>query len=195
VSTQEAITLSCPRWYPDLSQRARPITRRKAQPALIAKHLENVVAASRAEVFRTLDVLVWTTGEFGQVVGALIKTGQIYEVPVHGCKGTYRVPKRALDTEGKGIVTHSEFDCRNRMQLVDGSLEFRMVDVLCTEQPPDLQRPLGDALLLVAKGMRIGTLSLAMQQANRDSDLVLLEQGLQVFHHRIQIYLAVALIH
>jgi hypothetical protein len=79
------------RWYPDLSERARPISRREAQKTLVMRHLNNVVAASRAEVFRTLDVLGWTKREFEEAVSALVETGQIREVPVDGSKGSYLV--------------------------------------------------------------------------------------------------------
>jgi hypothetical protein len=89
-----------PRWYPDLPPRARPVTRREAQKALVLRHLQNVAAATRDEVFRTLDVLGWTPEEFGQAVGALIENGVICEVPVDGYTGKYLVPRGTLDAEG-----------------------------------------------------------------------------------------------
>jgi hypothetical protein len=86
------------RYYPDLSAQAQPISRRAAQQTLISKHLDNVVAASRADVFRTLDVLNWTRGEFDQVVGAMIASGQVCEASIQSGKGVYLVPKWAADT-------------------------------------------------------------------------------------------------
>ncbi len=85
------------RYYPDLPALAQTISRKAGQQALIARHLDNVVTASRAEVSRTLDVLSWSTGEFGQAVSAMIERGQIREVSVEGCKGTYLIPASAMD--------------------------------------------------------------------------------------------------
>ena len=70
------------RWYPDLPAQARPITRREAQKTLILRHLQNVVAATRAEVFKALDVLGWTKGEFEGAVGCLVEEGRIKELQV-----------------------------------------------------------------------------------------------------------------
>jgi hypothetical protein len=65
------------RWYPDLAAQARPISRRKAQKTLVLRQQQNVVAAPRDEVFRILDVLGWTRGEFEGTVGCLIEEGFI----------------------------------------------------------------------------------------------------------------------
>ena len=72
------------RWYPDLSERARPISRRQAQTTLVLRHLRNIVAATRAELFRTLDVLAWTKSEFEAALGRLLEDGRIDELPVDG---------------------------------------------------------------------------------------------------------------
>jgi hypothetical protein len=88
------------RWYPDLPVQAQPITRREAQKKLVLRHLQNVVAATRDEVFRALDVLGWTSGEFEQAVGTLIETSRICDVSVSGCKGMYLVSKSAMDIKG-----------------------------------------------------------------------------------------------
>jgi hypothetical protein len=88
------------RGYPDLPAQARPITRREAEKTLVLPHLENVVAATRDEVFRALNVLGWTRGEFDEAVGALIETGRICEVSVSGYKGMHLVSKSAMDAKG-----------------------------------------------------------------------------------------------
>ncbi len=77
------------RYYPELPAQARPITRREAQKTLIVRHLGNVVAATSSELFRALDVLAWTKGEFERAVSELVGAGEICEAPVDGCKGTY----------------------------------------------------------------------------------------------------------
>ena len=59
-----------------------PITRREAQKTLILRHLQNVVAATRNEVFKALDVLGWTKGEFEGAVGCLVEEGRIKELQV-----------------------------------------------------------------------------------------------------------------
>jgi hypothetical protein len=72
------------RWYPELPAQARPITRREAQQTLLARHLQNVVAATRDEVFRALDALGWSKTEFKGVVECLIEEGAVRETEVDG---------------------------------------------------------------------------------------------------------------
>ena len=84
-----------PRWYPDLPAHARPVSRREAQKALVLRHLGNVVAATRDEVYRALDVLRWTKRESAEAVDALIETGSVCEAPVEGGKGMYLLLKPA----------------------------------------------------------------------------------------------------
>jgi hypothetical protein len=88
------------RYYPDLPAEARPITRREAQKTLVLRHLQNIVAATRDEVFKALDVLGWTKGEFEVAVGALIETDQVCEVTVGGSNGIYLVSKSTMDPRG-----------------------------------------------------------------------------------------------
>lgn len=80
-----------PRYYPDLQERARPISRKAAQAALIVRHLHNVVAATRPEVEKALDVLGWSKREFEGVVENLIREGALREVQVEGIKQTVLV--------------------------------------------------------------------------------------------------------
>jgi hypothetical protein len=79
------------RHYPDLPGQARPITRREAQQTLLQRHLQNVVAATRDEAFRALDVLGWTKAEYDAAAGALIESGRICEASVDGYQGTVLV--------------------------------------------------------------------------------------------------------
>jgi hypothetical protein len=76
-----------PRWYPDLADRARPIARRAAQRTLSLRHLQNVVALSRSELFAALDVLGWSKHEFEAVVASMIEAGILQEVQVGETKG------------------------------------------------------------------------------------------------------------
>jgi hypothetical protein len=79
------------RWYPDLSDRARPISRRVAQQTLVLRYLQNVVAATRDEVYRALDVLGWTKREFEVAIGSLLEEGQLAEVQILGIEGAQLV--------------------------------------------------------------------------------------------------------
>ncbi len=87
-----------PRYYPDLQAQARPISRREAQKTLILRHLRNVIAAPRAEVFKALDVLGWTKAEFETAVGELMECGQILETTVDGSEGGHLVWEPALSS-------------------------------------------------------------------------------------------------
>jgi hypothetical protein len=75
-----------PRYYADIQERARPISRREAQKTLLLRHLANVVAAPRAEVFKALDVLGWTNREFEGAVETLIGEGALREEQMQGAK-------------------------------------------------------------------------------------------------------------
>ncbi len=75
-----------PRYFPDLQDRARPISRKEAQKTLILRHLHNVVGATRDEVYKALDVLEWTKREFEAAVRGLVDNGAIREVEVEWSK-------------------------------------------------------------------------------------------------------------
>jgi hypothetical protein len=75
------------RWYPDLSDRARPISRREAQKTLVMRYLQNVVAATRQEIFLALDVLGWSRHESERAIESLVEEGALRETQVQGMKG------------------------------------------------------------------------------------------------------------
>jgi hypothetical protein len=74
------------RHYPDLQERARPISRKQAQKTLMLRHLENVVAVTRDEMFRVLDVLGWTKQEFAMALQCLIEEGAVREMQMQEAK-------------------------------------------------------------------------------------------------------------
>jgi hypothetical protein len=80
-----------PRWYADLPAQARPVTRRDAQKSLLLRHLRNVAAAARGEVFKALDVLGWTKKEFERTLESLIEEGAVRETQVQWMKQTLLV--------------------------------------------------------------------------------------------------------
>ena len=80
------------RHYPDLPGQARPIRRREARRALVARYLHNVVAANRAMIARVFHVLRWTPAELDDTLDALLDDGAIHAVQVDGEIGKQFVP-------------------------------------------------------------------------------------------------------
>ena len=85
-----------PRHFPGLAADARPITRGQARTRLVARHLDNVVAASQAEIVRVFGVLKWTPHELEKTLTALIERRMVIKIPVEGMKGEQIVSLRAL---------------------------------------------------------------------------------------------------
>lgn len=85
------------RYYPDISEQARSISRHQAGRTLVSRYLQNVVAATRPEVKRTLDVLEWTPTEFDQVVGSLLREDVLREVPVEWASAPCLIPADMLE--------------------------------------------------------------------------------------------------
>jgi hypothetical protein len=85
-----------PRHFPRLAEDARPITRGQARTRLVARHLDNVVAASQAEIVRVFGVLKWTPHELEKTLTALVERRMVIKIPVEGMKGEQIVSLRAL---------------------------------------------------------------------------------------------------
>jgi hypothetical protein len=83
------------RHYPELAAQARAITRRAARARLVTRHLDNVVAARRAELERVFGVLRWTAGEWDSTLAELSGAGRIRLRPVQGWPGEYYVSARS----------------------------------------------------------------------------------------------------
>jgi len=82
------------RHFPDLPERARPITRGEARRALVSRYLDNVAAADRKMVAKVFHVLRWTSRELDRTIAALLEEGVVREMEIQGIKGSQLVSTR-----------------------------------------------------------------------------------------------------
>jgi hypothetical protein len=84
------------RHFPRLAEDARPITRSEARTRLVARHLDNVVAASPADIARVFAVLKWTPHEFESTLATLVGRRVAVKMQVEGVKGEQFLSRKAL---------------------------------------------------------------------------------------------------
>src|SRR5574341_1768369 len=84
------------RHFPRLAEESRPITRSEARTRLAARCLDNVVAASPAEIAHVFAVLKWTPHELEKTLIALIERRMAIKITVEGMKGEQIVSLKAL---------------------------------------------------------------------------------------------------
>jgi hypothetical protein len=88
-----------PRWFPELPEQARQITRSQARRMLVSRYLGNVVAADRKMIGKVFHVLKWTPAELERTIATLLQEGVAREVQVEGLKHPQILSTRALDRD------------------------------------------------------------------------------------------------
>ncbi len=84
------------RHFPDVATQARELSRSEARLKLVSKLLDNVVAASQADIERVFRVLKWTSGELKKTLNTLQEQKLIIKTSVSGLKGEYFVSPQLL---------------------------------------------------------------------------------------------------
>ena len=84
------------RHLPELPEQARQIGRGEARRVLVARYLDDVVAAERKVIGQAFHVLKWTPGELERTIAALLEEGTVQEIEIEGVKGQQLVSGRAL---------------------------------------------------------------------------------------------------
>ncbi len=82
--------------FPQVAEQARQFTRSEARLRLVARLLDNVVAASRNELVRVFGVLKWTPLEFEKTLATLLERQLILKASVEGMKGEQYLSITAL---------------------------------------------------------------------------------------------------
>lgn len=77
------------RHFPELSAAAQALPRSEARAALVERHLQNVVVASRAEIAKVFHVFKWTPTELDRTLAGLRERGRLEMVSVAGAAGEY----------------------------------------------------------------------------------------------------------
>jgi hypothetical protein len=84
------------RHFSRLAEDARPITRGEARARLVARHLDNVVGASQAEIAHVFAVLKWTPHELENTLAALVERRATVKAQVEGMPGEQFLSRKAL---------------------------------------------------------------------------------------------------
>jgi hypothetical protein len=85
------------RYYPDLPEKARPIKRSQARRTLVARYLDNVVAADRKMIEKVFHIFRWRKIELDRTLETLRQEGLVRQVRVEGLKRPQFLSTRALD--------------------------------------------------------------------------------------------------
>jgi len=85
-----------PRHYPDLAEAARQISLGKARRVLVARYLDNVVAADRGMIGRVFHVLGWTAADLDHTLAALLDEGVVRMARIEGEQERWLVSTRVL---------------------------------------------------------------------------------------------------
>lgn len=83
------------RWWPELPEQARPISRSQARRTLVRRYLENVGAATPEQIARLFG---WPQADVDRTLAALVSEGVILSgVPIEGLKGEHvAIPQLVL---------------------------------------------------------------------------------------------------
>jgi len=84
------------RHLPELPEQARQIGRGEARRVLVARYLDNEVAAERKMIGQAFHVFRWTPRELDRTIAALLEEGAVQEIEIEGVKGQQLVSVRAL---------------------------------------------------------------------------------------------------
>ena len=85
------------RHLPELPEQARQIGRGEARRVLVARYLDNVVAADRKMIGQAFHVLKWTRRELDRTIATLLEESAVQETEIEGIKGVQLVSVRALE--------------------------------------------------------------------------------------------------
>lgn len=85
-----------PRHLPELPARARKISRREARSRLVTRQLDNVVAATQAEIQRMFGIFKLTRSEWERTLADLLESGAVIQEKVTGLQGETYVSVKAL---------------------------------------------------------------------------------------------------
>src|SRR5574337_437516 len=85
-----------PRHLPELPAQARQISRREARSRLVSQHLDNVVAATQAEIQRVFSIFKLTRSEWERTLADLLESGVVTQEKVNGLQGQAYVSVKAL---------------------------------------------------------------------------------------------------
>jgi hypothetical protein len=85
------------RHLPDLPGQARQIKRSEARQALVARHIDNVIAADQSAIGRVFHVLQWTPRDLERTIAALLAAGVVRQAQVEGLVAAQLVSARALN--------------------------------------------------------------------------------------------------
>jgi hypothetical protein len=84
------------RHFPRLAEQARPVSRQDARAKITARFIDNVVAATQADIARAFSVLKWTGRELERTLAGLVEKGGIAPCTVKGWDGEYYVSSAAV---------------------------------------------------------------------------------------------------
>jgi hypothetical protein len=87
------------RYYPDLPEKARPIKRSQARRTLVARYLDNVVAADRKMIEKVFHIFRWTKAELDRTLETLRQENLVCQVRVEGLKHPQFLSTIALDRD------------------------------------------------------------------------------------------------
>ncbi len=82
------------RHFPQVAANARAIGRADARARLVAQFVDNVVAATPADIARAFGVLKWTPRELERTAETLVESGRAERCAVKGWQGEYLVSTR-----------------------------------------------------------------------------------------------------
>lgn len=85
-----------PRWFPDIPEQARQISRAEARRVLVLRYLDNVVAADRKMIGKVFYVLKWMPAELNRTIDVLLQKDAVREMQVEGMKGLQLVSTHAM---------------------------------------------------------------------------------------------------
>jgi hypothetical protein len=86
-----------PRHYPELPEAARQISLGKARRVLVARYLDNVVAADRRMVGRVFHVLGWMAADLDHTIATLCDEGSVRMVSIEGGQERWLMSARFLE--------------------------------------------------------------------------------------------------
>ena len=88
-----------PRWFPDITEQARQISRAEARRVLVLRYLDNVVAADRKMIGKVFHVLRWTPAELDRTIAALLEEDAVRQVQVKGLERPQLVSTHAVERD------------------------------------------------------------------------------------------------
>ncbi len=85
------------RWFPEIPEQAREISRSTARRTLLRRYLDNVVTAERGMIDKVFRVLKWTPREVELTIAALLEEQAIQQISVEGLEHPQLLSTAAVD--------------------------------------------------------------------------------------------------